>query len=168
MARKRVDLDRWPSKGNRRRLEEEWLAVLERDGLIPHLMEVPLEAPRELHQAIDEFNGGRFWDCHETLEDVWRGTSYPLRFFYHSVIKVAVGFHHMGRHNRNGARAKLSDGVRLLRLLQPQFLGVRTDSLLQDAAQWLVRVDGVTRVDWDELDALPRPKIRRTPAGAFS
>ena len=51
--------------------------------------------PPELRQAIEQFNRGEFWECHETLEDVWRETLYPFRLFYHAVIKTAVGFHHL-------------------------------------------------------------------------
>ena len=106
-----ASLPRWPSKGNRRKLEEMWLEALEHRGLQAFLEEAPAEAPAELHKAIMEFNAGLFWECHESLEDVWRGTPYPLRFFYHAIIKLAVGFYHMSRHNRHGARVKLSDAA---------------------------------------------------------
>ena len=46
---------------------------------------------------MEQFNGGEFWECHETLEDVWRETPYPFRLFHHAVIKTAVGFHHLTR-----------------------------------------------------------------------
>ncbi len=85
-------MPRWPSGGNRRKLDELWLEKLERHGLSSLLPETPAEGPPQLYKAIDEFNGRLFWECHETLEDVWRNTPYPLRFFYHAIIKVAVGF----------------------------------------------------------------------------
>ena len=91
-------------------------------------------------------------------------TPYPLRFFYHAVIKAAVGFHHLGRHNRHGARVKLADAVRLLGLFQPEFMGVRTDLLLEDTAAWLARVDVQKRLSWPELDSLARPAIMRIRA----
>lgn len=154
-----VDLPRWPSGGNRRQLDSLWLGQLELRGLQALMPESPGAPPEELHKAIEEFNSGLFWECHETLEDVWRKTPYPLRFFYHAIIKAAVGFHHLARHNRHGARVKLSDAVRLLPLFQPRFLGVRTDLLLRDASWWLSRLDAGGPVDWHELDALPRPTI---------
>ena len=155
-----IDLPRWPSHGDRRRLEALWLEKLEAAG--PHSApQVALsEVPSELAKAIRQFNARLFWECHETLEDLWRATPYPLRFFYHAIIKLAVGFHHMSRHNRHGARVKLSDGVRLLALFQPQFQGVRTDLLLGDGARWLRKVDGAGRVDWQGLEAIPTPVIQ--------
>ena len=81
------ELAQWPSRGNRRRLEERWLEQLERRGLATFLPEPPGVAPPQLSVAVDQFNAGAFWDCHETLEEVWLDTPYPLRFFYHSIIK---------------------------------------------------------------------------------
>jgi hypothetical protein len=153
------DLARWPSGGNRRRLEDQWLGQLERHGLPAFLPEPPAKAPLQLPKAIEQFNGESFWDCHETLEAVWLETPYPLRLFYHSIIKTAVGFHHMRRHNRYGARVKLSDGVRLLRLFSPEYMGVRTGRLLEDSSGWLARVTGAGRLDWAELDLLGTPTI---------
>ncbi len=152
------DLPRWPPKGQRRRLEEQWIKALELRGLPEELLEAPSEPPRALFEAVDEFNSGLFWEYHETLEDVWRETPYPLRFFYHAIIKAAVGLHHARRRNRHGARVKLSDSVRLIPLFQPAFMGVRTDRLLEDMSAWLARVER-DDVDWDELDALPPPRI---------
>ena len=159
MSAEAVDLPRWPFKGNRRRLEEQWLEELERRGLTVSLPESASEAPQELGKATGEFNSGLFWDCHESLEEVWRGTPYPQRFFYHAVIKAAVGFHHLRRHNRHGAYAKLSDSVRLLRLLPQVAHGVRTDRLLRDASDWLARLEAQGSMDWTELDAIPAPRI---------
>ena len=153
------DLPLWPSRGNRRKLEESWLLQLELRGLSAFLPEEPSKAPPAVYKAAEQFDRGDFWDCHETLEEVWLQAPYPLRLFYHSMIKVAVGLYHVGRHNHHGARVKLSDGVRILRLFPPEFMGVATGRLLGDASTWLALVDGEGRVDWSELDALPRPVI---------
>ena len=154
-----ADLPRLPSGGNRRELDQQWHALLERDGVTAHLHSPP-SSPKPLEKAVAEFNSGAFWECHESLEDLWRETPYPLRLFYHGIIKVAVGLHHVGRHNRHGAHAKLADGVRLLILFQPSYMGVRTDELLEDCRGWVGRLDGEGRVDWAEVDAAPRPIIR--------
>ena len=155
-----IDLPPWPSKGDRRRLEGLWLERLELHGLRRALPQPPLEVPTELSQAVDEFNARLFWQCHETLEDIWRQTPYPLRFFYHAIIKAAVGFYHKSRHNRHGAKVKLADAVRLLRLFQPNYLGLRTDLMLGETSIWLAKVGSARRLNWTELDAMPTPIIR--------
>ena len=153
------DLPRWPSGGNRRKLEAQWLDELERCGLSAYMEEIPTRTPAVMQKAVEQFNARQYWDCHETLEREWLATPYPPRFFYHAMIKVAVGLHHLGRHNGHGARVKLADGVRLLRLFPPVYMGVRADRLLDDASSWLSRVSSIGELDWTELDAVPRPTV---------
>lgn len=154
------ELPRFPSSGNRRTLDAMWLERLERSGLDPHLAGPAAEIPPQLGKAVAQFNYGAFWDCHETLEDLWRETPYPLRFFYHAIIKLAVGFHHVGRHNRHGGQVKLRDGLRLLSPFAPTYMGLDVDPLLADASAWLARLEESPRVHWPSLDALRLPKIR--------
>ena len=159
-GRQMTELARWPSGGNRRDLEAAWLDSLERLELSTSLIDAPTEIPpAALRDGVDQFNRRQYWECHETLEDVWRETPYPLRFFYHALIKVAVGFHHLSGHNLHGARGKMADGMRLLKLFQPVFLGMRTEKLLQDSSVWLSRLTVESDVDWAKLDLLPRPTI---------
>ena len=143
---------------NRRALDAQWADALRRHGIDRFGDGRSIDAPQELGQAIGQFNRGEFWECHETLEDVWRETPYPFRLFYHAVIKTAVGHHHLNRHNRHGARVKLRDGVELLGLFQPEWMGVRTDLLVADARQWLSYVE-VPTVKWSELDRREKPRI---------
>ena len=154
------DLPRWPSRGNRRKLDLLWLERLEREGLEPFVSDFPATPPPELEYAMAQFNRGQFWQCHETLEDLWRATPYPLRHYYHGVIKVAVGFYHVSKHNRRGAASKLSEGLRLLKVFTPEFLGLDVEGLCSEASRWLGKVkEEATPVRWRELDALARPRI---------
>ena len=93
-----VNLPAYSSKGNRRTLDRWWLESLHREGRSRFLASVP-EPPAELALAIAEFNRGQYWQCHETLERLWLPEQYPLRLFYHGLIKVAVGLLHLERHN---------------------------------------------------------------------
>ena len=127
---------------NRRTLDAQWTDALRRHGIDRFGDQRSNRAVAGVADgAIEQFNGGEFWECHETLEDVWRETPYPFRLFYHAVIKTAVGFHHLAKHNRHGARVKLRDGVELFALFQPEWMGVRTDLLLADATEWLSYMD---------------------------
>ena len=159
MSMQAIDLPRWPPRGKRRKLDQQWLEVLESRGLGAVLDETAEQPPAELWVALDEFNQRLFWECHETLEDLWLKTEYPLRLFYHAIIKVAVGFHHMARHNRHGARVKLADGMRLLQPFQPSFYGVRTDELGRESSAFLVRLGNAGPMDWKILDAMALPRI---------
>jgi len=98
-----------------------------------------------LAKGIAEFNNWRFYDCHETLEDVWRevgskGEEGTLADFYQGIIKIAAGFHHVLRDNHKGAVNLLSDGSRLLERYRPVMLGVDVEQLLHDVRPCLDRI----------------------------
>lgn len=139
-----------------------WLERLESSGFQGSELEAPENPPSPLVRAVRQFNEGRYWDCHEALEDLWRETPYPLRFFHHALIKSAVGFHHLSRRNRNGARVKLSDAARLLSLFQPEILGIRTDLLRDVVSERLDLLEEKGPADWPRLEALPQPVIQTT------
>lgn len=147
---------------NRRTLDAQWTDALRRHGIDRFSDGRSNDPPPELLQAIEQFNRGEFWECHETLEDIWRETPYPFRLFFHAVIKTAVGFHHLSAHNRHGARVKLQDGVELLALFQAEWMSVRTDLLLADAGEWLSYVEA-PNVAWSDLDRRARPRILIAP-----
>lgn len=151
-----LDLPSYPSKGKggRRTLDSRWLALLHRDGLSPFL-EVEPEPPQQLDLAIQEFNRGEFWACHETLERVWLPENYPVRLYYQGLIKAAVGLLHLGRHNRRGAIAKLGEAEYELAPFLPRFMAVDTLRLRRDVSERLARLQAHDRADWEAIDRLP-------------
>jgi predicted metal-dependent hydrolase len=152
------DLPTYPTKGDRRRLDQRWLGLLHQEGLSPFLSEAPAP-PHELTLAVAEFNRGQYWQCHETLEGLWLPEHYPLRLFYHGLIKAAVGLLHLERHNQHGATAKLRDAEHTLAPFLPHFMGIDTDRLRQDVVQRLAYVESEQPVDWEAVDRLPAVKI---------
>ena len=88
--------------------------------------------PQALAKGIAEFNSWRFYDCHETLEDVWREEATGLADFYQGIIKVAAGFHHLIRGNHKGAVNLLSGGLQLLEPFRPTCLGVDVRLLIDN------------------------------------
>jgi predicted metal-dependent hydrolase len=107
--------------------------------------DAPPEARRALLRALEQFNTWRFYDCHETLEDVWLETGgktdgTPLTAFYHGLIKAAAGFHHVLRNNHKGAVTLLADALRLLSPYAPTTLTVDVRSLTEDLRTSLDRL----------------------------
>lgn len=47
--------------------------------------------PRLL-KGVEEFNRGLFFECHETLEEIWLEDHGEDRKFYQGVIQVAAGY----------------------------------------------------------------------------
>jgi predicted metal-dependent hydrolase len=80
-----------------------------------------------LQDGIFFFNDGRYFEAHEAWEDLWRPARGPLRLFYQGLVQAAVGMHHLGHGNVNGARAQL--GKSLSKLEQYPALFCQIDNL---------------------------------------
>ncbi|HUF52581.1 MAG TPA: DUF309 domain-containing protein [Dehalococcoidia bacterium] len=130
-----------------------------------------LDHEAELAKALREFNSWRFYDCHETLEDVWReaggkamgkglGQRDELADFYQGVIKVAAGFHHLFRGNYEGVMKVLGDAPRLLAPYRPRTAGVDVDGLLADVERALTKLRDLGPERMAEFDRALVPVIR--------
>ena len=112
-----------------------------------------------LAQAIEEFNTHRFFECHETLEDIWRAEPRPLRQFYKGVIQVAAGFHHLRRNNWKGTVNKLESGTRYLEPFRPSYLGVDVQRLIDEARACRSTIVEMGRERISEFDRSRIPTI---------
>jgi hypothetical protein len=132
-------------------------------GACPGACDEP--APGLLLKGIEEFNEGRYWQCHETLELLWRAESRPVRDLYQGILQVAVGFHHLRSGNYAGAVEVLRRGLARLAGMPEVCQGVRVAEL-QDAARSMyerILALGPDRVG--EFDVNNLPRVRIGPAG---
>ena len=117
-------------------------------------------AKREaLARGVREFNSWRFYDCHETLEDVWRAEAGDLLAdFFQGIIKVAAGFHHLLRGEHKGAVNLLGHALTLLAPYRPACLGVDVQRLIDEASACYERIRelGPRRVGEFDHSTLPR------------
>jgi predicted metal-dependent hydrolase len=98
-----------------------------------------LERPEErelLARGIEEFNRRLFFECHDTLEELWSGLRGPARSFVQGLIQVAVGFHHLGHGNRVGAARLLDRGLERLSAYPPDFAGLDSGALRAELEPW--------------------------------
>jgi len=75
--------------------------------------------PSLLLRGIAEFNTGRYYACHETLEELWRAERGEARNLYQGILQLGVGCYHAARGNSSGAFAQLRKGLVRLRALPP-------------------------------------------------
>jgi len=115
---------------------------------------------RQLMLAIRQFNGKEWFECHETLEDLWIGESGEMRDFYQGVLQVGVALHHWRNGNYRGAVSLFESGTGYLRKVQPICQRVAVAELIQDADKvWSALIElGPSRMA--ELDPQLIPKIR--------
>jgi len=116
------------------------------------------EDRRLFERGIEEFNTGYFFECHETLEDLWQGTRGPSRDFFQGLIQIAVALYHLTRGNLAGSRSLFQRGMSRLEKYPPLYYGVDVGELREEARLWLSRVEGGV---FTEPDLAALPKVRR-------
>ena len=110
-------------------------------------------------KAVAEFNSWRFYDCHETLEDVWRAEPGHIADLFQGVIKVAAGLHHLLRGNRKGTLNLLAHALQLLEPFEPAAFGIDVRRLRQETSDVLDRVRALGPRRLDEFDRATMPRI---------
>jgi uncharacterized protein len=61
------------------------------------------EPPDILLRGIHEFNAGKFFEQHETLETAWQNEPGPVRELYQGILQVGVAYLQIQRANYIGA-----------------------------------------------------------------
>jgi predicted metal-dependent hydrolase len=97
-------------------------------------------------QGIRLFNEGKFFDCHEVLEEIWRPDRSARRLFWQALIHLAVAFHHARKGNRRGAERQLHKGLRKLAGYLPVCEGVDTGGLYRAALDRLGELKRTGRI----------------------
>lgn len=75
------------------------------------MKELPENLKSEFVRGIEQFNSKEFFDCHETLEDVWREYLATDRELIQGIIQIAVAYYHLGRDNSLGAKKLFRRGL---------------------------------------------------------
>ncbi len=121
-----------------------------------------------LLRAMGEFNRGDWFECHETLEDLWVGTDGEPRNFYQGILQVAVALHHWRNGNFGGAVSLLKGGAGYLGRVQPvcQRIAVAEVAAQADRLRQALILFGPDRMV--EVDPGLIPKLRLVPSPEVS
>jgi predicted metal-dependent hydrolase len=98
------------------------------------------ESAAQMRKGVDEFNAGKFFECHDTLEDVWRGIRGAGRDFLQGLIQVSVGFYHLDNANLRGAESQLGKGLQKLADYGDSYAGIDVRRLRDDVGSWLQKI----------------------------
>jgi predicted metal-dependent hydrolase len=121
--------------------------------------------PGQLLQAIREFNQGEWFECHETVEDLWIGEGGEVRDFYQGIIQVAVALHHWRNGNFGGAISLLKGGTGYLRQVSGPCQWVDVETLIADADSMRVALESCGCERMHELDKKLIPTIKTVSTG---
>jgi len=120
----------------------------------------------ELLQAFGEFNRGDWFDCHETLEDLWIGAEGEFRYFYQGLLQIAVALHHWRNGNFGGAVSLLASGVDYLCKVPPVCQRIEVATLIGEAERCRAELQ---RLGQEKMGGLAHefiPRLRLAPAVA--
>jgi predicted metal-dependent hydrolase len=88
-------------------------------------------------RGLAQFNDRLFFECHDTLEEIWSGVRGAPRDFFQGLIQAAVGFYHLGNGNRAGASTVLRRSLERLGRFPARYAGVELEPLRGALAEWL-------------------------------
>ena len=114
-------------------------------------------------KGVDEFNARLFFECHDTLEELWAGVRGPSRDFFQGLIQVAVGFHHLGNRNPVGAERLLGRALKRLEVYPDHYAGLALGELRDVVAEWRQALDPEAPGD---LSGRVPPQLSRAEAPA--
>jgi predicted metal-dependent hydrolase len=123
-------------------------------GLVPPPSLTPAEKAA-FEKGVAEFNRGHFYECHDTLEELWAGVRGPSRDFFQGLIQVAVGFYHLGNDNPVGAGRLFDRALKRLAGYPGRYGGIDLDALRSSVAEWRPR-PGATGPGAGSRPARPR------------
>ena len=117
-------------------------------------------------RAVGEFNAGFYFECHDTLEEVWSGLRGPAREFFQALIQVAVGHYHLNAGNRGGARRMFERSLARLERCPERYFGFDAAAQREELRAWIRWLaaesnraggvpEGVTQPPAWKIDGLP-------------
>lgn len=96
---------------------------------------------KKLREGLVLYNAGKFWECHEYLEDHWiEDIGDQARLIYWAVIQIATALYHAQDKNLAGAQGML----------------VKAQDKLKRAEEARVETDLLKQINWKKLKTLVR------------
>lgn len=121
---------------------------------LPLFTEEEFEAGRPiLLQGIQQYNGGYFFEAHETWEELWLQSPWPARQFLQGLIQVAAAFVHLMRREYPGTARLLRSALAKLENFPPDYLRIDVARLATEAEaarKALVALGPARFEEWDQ------------------
>jgi predicted metal-dependent hydrolase len=89
--------------------------------------------PKSLAEFFEDgialFNQGKFFECHEAWEEVWKRSDGAEKLFYQGIIQSAVAILHAQRGNLDGAASLYAKALTKLDPLPKHHMGIALGEL---------------------------------------
>lgn len=113
-------------------------------------------------KGVAEFNSGHYFECHDTLEEMWSGVRGPARDFFQGLIQVAVAFYHLSGGNLAGADSMLGRALKRFQAYPDRYFGFDLAAHRRELELWRERIAGESP---EELGRGPLPRWDFVEAG---
>ncbi len=80
-------------------------------------------------EGFDLFNEGKFFECHEAWEELWKRSDGDAKLFYQGIIQAAVAILHAQRGNLTGAASLYGKASEKLDQLPSEHMGIALEEL---------------------------------------
>ncbi len=98
----------------------------------------PQEAVALFQKGVEQFNGGEFFESHESWELIWLPAPEPDKTFLQGIIQVAAALHHFHRGNLSGAQSLLKRGLAKIETFAADYRGVDLEAVRAVARNWRI------------------------------
>ncbi len=115
--------------------------------------------------AIQQFNAGEYYACHDTLEALWMEALDPERTFYQGLLQTAVAYYHLSGHNWRGCVILLGESIAKLHHYCPVYANLNIEQLVKANQKLLTQLqkigaDGLSDFNLDHFNLEQRPTIQ--------
>jgi predicted metal-dependent hydrolase len=86
-----------------------------------------------LLEGIEHFNAMRFWEAHESWEEIWLHAVGDRREFLQGLIQLAAAYHHVKRGTLRGGVRLFDSALRRLAKFPEGYEGVATQEAVEAA-----------------------------------
>jgi uncharacterized protein len=107
--------------------------------------------------GFELFNAGRFFECHEAWEEVWKRSHGAEKLFYQGLIQAAVAILHADRGNREGAEALCGKAMDKLDHVPDSHMGLEIGEFRNAIREYVAAAIGQNRTE-----SLAHPRLRRS------
>jgi predicted metal-dependent hydrolase len=117
---------------------------------------------RAIHEGLELFNAGRFWEAHQAWEAAWLVEDGDVRQMLQGLIQVAAGYFKGLVQRRPRPAAKLlASGLAKLEPIPDSLAGLRLEPLRRAVATTIDEAHGWEHGERDGLDPAGAPRIER-------
>ena len=109
--------------------------------------------------GVEQYNAGYFFEAHETLEELWLPSPWPVRPFLQGIIQLAAGFVHLMRHEYPGTIRLLGRGIEKLEAAPEAYMGIDSKQLVAEARKAQEDLEALGPDRFQEWDLRQIPKI---------